>query len=134
MKILHIGLMATGGKGLDKALKEKASEYFAISTSDPDLVSKALEFDYDLCFLQIQSEKLNGQNTVEVLRPIVRKGFTINWNGDIRNATPKWMLELDVDVLAFSNQRDVDYARTSNRRAEFLQKDRDWETFSYYRP
>ena len=147
--ILHIGVMATGGKGFDRALKKVANNYLAISTNDGQVIDKAMAFDYDLCFLQIQNEMMLGYQTANLLKPIIEKpGFVINWTGDIRKDTPLWMANLShyVDVTAFSNQRDVDYIRSNKQRAEFLQigidpeifhpdgvqvtiyDDRDWET------
>jgi len=131
MKILHIGVMANGkDEGLSKSFRKLASEYQEINAGDTDLQKKALAFNFDLCFVQIQSDTIAAGNTVEVLNPIIQKGFTINWSGDMRNETPKWMLDLPADVRAFSNQKDVNYVRSKGKRAEFLQIGIDAEIFT----
>jgi len=44
-------------------------------------------------------------------------------NGDIRNVTPQWMIDLGntVNITAFSNMRDVRYMRSLNMRSEWLE-------------
>jgi len=131
MKILHIGVMANGkDEGLNKSLRMLATEFMQVNAGDADLQAKAMAFDFDLCFIQIQSDTIAAGNTVEVLSPIAEKGFSINWSGDMRNETPAWMLQLPVDVRAFSNQKDVDYVRSQGKRAEFLQIGIDAEIFT----
>jgi len=122
MKILHIGLMVDGkGEGLCKALKDLSSEYLEIQQSDPELIEKAMGFDFDLFFMQAQSDKIGDSDTIQLLSPIAKRGFTINWTGDIRQTTPAWMLRMPANVTAFTNQRDVNFALSHGRRAEFLQ-------------
>ena len=78
MKILHIGVMANGkDEGLNKSFRKLATDFKQINAGDIDLQAKAMAFDFDLCFVQIQSDTIAAGNTVEVLRPIAEKGGAI---------------------------------------------------------
>ena len=109
IKLLHIGLMVDGkNKGLSKALRE-LTDYREVALSDPDLVAKACSEDFDVCFMQVQSETVQDKPTEELLAPVKEKGMVINWTGDIRNHTPHWMVRFNADITAFSNQLDRDW-------------------------
>ena len=69
MKILHIGVMVNHKNiGLSKQLRELATEYDEYSP-DENIQIK----EYDLIFLQVQSETIGKQSTINKLKPIVEK-------------------------------------------------------------
>jgi len=126
-KILHIGLCAypDGNGSIQRAFKEIASEYKDVYTGDHSVNAKAVqianEMKPDIVFMQIQQ---GGVIQHETLRKIKQTGaFIINWNGDVRNGLPPWMLSMApfVDITAFSNMRDVSEMRSYGQNAEWLE-------------
>lgn len=84
--------------------------YKAIADSRPDII-----------FMQIQTENIITSKIINTITRIVPDVKIVNWNGDIRNTTPNWMIELAKFYhvyTAFSNMRDVEnmiqkgYSRT----------------------
>lgn len=120
--ILHIALNTEYQKSLGKALSS-LGDYFVIDwrneLKDGNLQSlyrKILtvvnEFDIDLIFMQIQTPdiiKIELIHHINIIKPNIK---IINWNGDIRFETPKWMVELakfNNIYTSFTNMRDVNY-------------------------
>lgn len=139
MKILHIGLMVNRNKniGLSKAFRKLCDKYeeFPVSEALPKQIN-SIDFVPDITFLQIHNDTIGNRQTIDLLRDPIRKlresgSFVINWNGDIRNHTPRWMLSFSqyVNLTAFTNQRDIDAFKLSNKECEFLQIGIDTETF-----
>jgi len=131
MNTLYIGAMASGkNEGFSKALAEVSDYYTECNPGDTSLKEKLSEIRYvpDLIFLQIQSDVIQGKDTVQFLGLIIKQlkdsgSFVINWNGDIRSTTPLWMLRFTnfCNLTVFSNQRDIDVFRNQGHRCEFLQ-------------
>lgn len=134
MKILHLGLMVNGrNEGLSRAFRKKATIYgeFRISVDLPSQIDN-LSWTPELVFVQIQDEFIrNGPSkyhTAEFLGPAIQRlrdkgAFIINWTGDKRNGTPRWMFEMDkhVDLTCFSNEEDVNNFKSKGLKSEFLQ-------------
>jgi len=127
MKILHIGIFGTEDPacGLASAFINNSTQFKAININskyaNANIIKLAKQFQPDLVFMQIQSDK---KIEVKTLRWLKRYGaFIINWNGDVRDTTPYWMVELAkyIDVTAFSNMRDVRFMRWSGFRSEWLE-------------
>jgi hypothetical protein len=67
----------------------------------------AREFMPDIIFMQIQAPDIIHIETVKAMRET--EPWICNWNGDIRDETPRWMIEMapHIDKTLFSNMRDV---------------------------
>jgi len=128
-KILHIGLCVQPKpyNGFQQAFIDVVGEenYRDISTGLVNLNEKAKElfdsFNPDIVFMQIQSEFVID---LSLCKYMTDKGAkVINWTGDKRNETPKWMVELApfVSVTSFSNMDDVNYMRSLGYKAEYLE-------------
>lgn len=125
-KILHIGLCVTPdpNHGFKKAFIEHSSEYKEINPGEKNLnsliINMASVFKPDLVFMQIQTANVINQATIDCLHGL--GCVIINWNGDVRDSTPDWMLQIGKKVIsAYSNMRDVHNTRGSNMRAEWLE-------------
>lgn len=134
MRILHIGLSATGHplNGLQKALM-KLGEYEEINTSTPNLneaiIQKSDSFKPDLVWIQIQTAGFIKNETVQYLRK--NGAFVMNWTGDFRMPVPEWYLDLGrhIDLTTFSNMEDVESLRTQGINSSFLQIGYDPEIY-----
>jgi hypothetical protein len=132
MKIFHIGI-CTGTNGLTKAFRENSSDYREIASSHPSLNSEAIriaeEFRPDIVFMQIQCEGVIHKSTVQRLRQL--GAWVANWNGDVRDTCPPWMISIgkDVSVSLFTNMRDVHEMRSAWCKSAWLEIGYDQEIF-----
>lgn len=135
MKILHIGLCVQPPpiNGLQKAFINNCTEYKELSTSTPNLNQKIVEltktFKPDWVFMQIQCA---GVIYINVVKHLVDLGaYVINWNGDVRDETPKWMIELAPYVHScFTNMRDVNYMRSLGFKSDWVEIGYDPEIYT----
>ena len=113
MRIFHLGL-CVGPPPFDsmrKAFKANATDYIELSTGEKDVNHKAIAmaraFKPDIIFMQIQAPNIIYIDTVIQLKKT--GAFIINWNGDIRDKTPQWMIDMApyIDRTLFSNLRDA---------------------------
>lgn len=138
MKLLHLGLMVNGrDEGLSAAFRKRFNGFgnyreFPITENVADKCNYS-GFTPDAVFVQVQSDTIGKQNTVNVLGGLLKKykeqGATvINWTGDIRNSVPSWMNQIkeSVSLTCFSNERDV---RNFHGDSKFLQIGIDPLTF-----
>lgn len=122
MKLLHIGLCAKS-----ESLPYYFRKYFAVYDEMQPHEAFDNGKDYDICFMQIQNEKIGNEYTVNKLSWVKRLKDNgckvISWTGDMRNSTPSWMIEFSkyVTITAFSNERDVEYCKSLNIPSAFLQ-------------
>jgi hypothetical protein len=67
----------------------------------------AKAFKPDIIFMQIQAPNIIQIETVKAMRET--GAWICNWNGDIRDETPGWMIQMAsfIDKTLFSNMRDV---------------------------
>ena len=133
MKILHLGLCVSPPpiNGLQKAFIQNCEHYAELNCGDPDFNNKtkilSRDFKPDLVFIQIQAA---GILTTETVRELRQNGaFVVNWNGDVRDDVPAWMLQTGVDLTLFSNMRDVNSVRSRNLPADFLEIGYDPEIY-----
>ena len=125
--LLHIGL-CVGSASMPK--------YFDIQTIytelylDSSLIERLTGITEapDYVFLQIQGDKYDGQrSTLDLIEPLKRLkdmgSYIINWNGDMRDTTPSWMITFAqaVSITCFSNQRDVDFFKSKGLNTDFMQ-------------
>lgn len=82
----------------------------------------------DIIFLQIQSDTIDGKDTCSFIGQEIKtlrdKGsFIINWTGDLRKETPRWMIQFAkyVNITMFSNERDIEYCKSIGVNSGFLQ-------------
>lgn len=126
MRILHIGIFGTEDPncGLANAFMNNCNSFKAINSNAPNLehniITLIRRWKPELVFMQIQN---SGKISVNVIKKLKATGaFIINWNGDVRDATPEWMVELAPYVLScFSNMRDVNYIRSLGYKSEWLE-------------
>lgn len=130
MRVLHIGVCAKS-ESLPRYFKEVSTVYDEFQPHEAFDNGKS----YDICFLQIQNDKIGNENTIHKLAWVKRlknEGCkVINWTGDKRSATPRWMVDFApyVSVTAFSNSEDVEFLRSLGHRSEFLQIGIDEQIF-----
>lgn len=112
MRIFHLGL-CVGPPPFDsmrKAFLSNSTDYIELSTGEKDVNQKAIimakAFKPDIIFMQIQAANIIHIETVKELKKT--GAFVINWNGDIRDQTPGWMIDMasHIDKTLFSNLRD----------------------------
>lgn len=133
MKLLHVGICINNPiNGLQKAFINNSTEYRELSTSEPDLNKKIIDltktFKPDLVFMQIQCAGIVHLNTVKHLADL--GCYIINWNGDVRNETPEWMIELAPYVNScFTNMRDVNYMRSLGFKSDWVEIGYDPEIY-----
>jgi spore maturation protein CgeB len=113
LKIFHLGL-CVGPPPFDsmaKAFKANCSEYRELSTGVQNVNQKALEicrtFKPHIVFMQIQAQNIISIDTVIGMKKA--GAWVCNWNGDIRHATPQWMIDMShhIDRTLFTNMRDA---------------------------
>lgn len=123
-KVLHVGI-CVGENGLTRAFKEQSRAYCEIASSDPRLNAKcvqaAQEFKPDLVFVQIQQEGIISTDAIRALRAV--GAYVVNWNGDVRDTTPQWMINQghDFNITLFTNMRDVRYMRSLGMESDWLE-------------
>ena len=113
MRIFHLGLMVAPAPNdsARKAFLANCTDYIELSTGDKDVNSKAIAmakaFKPDIIFMQIQAPNIIQIETVKAMKET--GAWICNWNGDIRNETPGWMIQMApfIDKTLFSNMRDV---------------------------
>ena len=112
MRIFHLGL-CVGPPPFDsmrKAFLANCTDYIELNTGEKDVNQKAISmakaFKPDIIFMQIQAPNIIYIDTVKELKNT--GAFIINWNGDIRDKTPQWMIDMApfIDRTLFSNLRD----------------------------
>jgi spore maturation protein CgeB len=113
MRIFHLGL-CVGPPPFDsmrKAFLANSTAYIELSTGTQEVNQKAISMAYafkpDIIFMQIQAQNIIHIETVKELKKT--GAFVINWNGDIRDKTPQWMIDMApyIDRTLFSNLRDA---------------------------
>jgi len=113
MRIFHLGL-CVGPPPFDsmrKAFLANCTDYIELNTGEKDVNQKAISmakaFKPDIIFMQIQAPNIIYIDTVKELKNT--GAFIINWNGDIRDKTPQWMIDMApfIDRTLFSNLRDA---------------------------
>lgn len=124
MKILNSGICIDPiPNGWQTAVKKASSDYRELNSSHPnfdqELIRMAKEQASDLIILQLQSP---GMISKETCAKLARNSFVININGDAREITPPFMLDLGevIQMTCFSNERDVKNCRDYGINAEFL--------------
>ncbi len=117
--IAYHGVMGGSINGFTKAL-ESVCDNFQDATTLSEIT------DADLIFLQTQD---NFLPITELQR---LKGFKILWSGDARNVTPQHYIDYapHVDMVCFSNMRDVNVMRSLGYKSEFLQIGYDPEIYT----
>jgi CheY-like chemotaxis protein len=89
-----------------KPLWLTATDYIELSTGAKDVNQEAIriarEFQPDIIFMQIQSANIIHIETVKAMRET--GAWVCNWNGDIRDETPNWMIAMapHIDKTLFS--------------------------------
>ena len=134
--LLHIGL-CVGSASMPKYfdIQTDYTEFYLDSTLRDRLTAITEAPEY--IFLQIQGDKYDGQrSTLELIEPLKRLkdmgSYIVNWNGDMRNATPSWMIPFAeaVSITCFSNQRDVDFFKSKGLNTDFMQIGIDEDIFT----
>jgi hypothetical protein len=135
MKILQIGLCVQPPpiNGLQKAFINNSTEYKELSTSTPNLNQRIIEITTgwvpDLVFMQIQCAGIVHLSTVKHLKNL--GCYIINWNGDVRDITPEWMVELAPYVNScFTNMRDVRFMRSLGFQSDWVEIGYDPEIYT----
>lgn len=134
MRILHIGLSATGTplNGLQKALM-KIGVYDEINTATPNLnqviCRKADVYRPDLVWLQVQTPNIIAHETAVYLNKI--GAFVMNWSGDVRKDI-NWYAALGryINLTTFSNVTDVETLLAQGINADYLQIGFDPEIYT----
>lgn len=126
MKIFHIGLCVSPPpfNELQLSFIRHSTEYREISTGDKEVNKKAIqiakEFNPDLIFMQIQSTGIINKETFIELQKHCK--CIINWNGDVRDNIPQWMIEVaPYCISSFSNMRDVKVMKSLSYKAEYCE-------------
>lgn len=126
MKIFHIGLCVSPEpyNELQLSFIRHSTEYREISTGDKEVNQKAVqiatEFKPDLVFVQIQAAGIISLDTFIYLNKLGCK--IINWNGDVRDSVPQWMIEVaPYCISSFTNMRDVNSMKSLGYKAEFCE-------------
>lgn len=135
MRILHIGIFGTEDPncGLANAFMNHCNEFKALNVNDVmiehNIITLIRHWKPELVFMQIQTA---GKINIKTIKKLKATGaFIINWNGDVRDTTPNWMVELAPYVLScFSNMRDVNYIRSLGYKAEWLECYVDTELYN----
>lgn len=126
MKLLHVGICVHPKpyNGFQQAFIDEIGEenYREIFCGEPDLNKKIINifnsFNPDIVFMQIQSE---GAISLETMK-YISKVKVINWTGDIRVDTPRWMQEIaPYCISSFSNMKDVRFMLEGGFRSEYLE-------------
>jgi CheY-like chemotaxis protein len=98
MRIFHLGLMVAPppNDSARKAFLANCDDYIELSTGAKDVNQEAVriarEFMPDIIFMQIQAPDIIHIETVKAMRET--GAWICNWNGDIRDETPRWMIEM----------------------------------------
>jgi glycosyltransferase involved in cell wall biosynthesis len=133
-RILHLGLCVNPPpmNGLQQAFINNSSEYREINPGVPDLNRQIVEmtktFKPDIVFMQIQEAGKIHVNTIKDL--LDKKAYIFNWNGDVRDSCPGWMMQLGPYVHSlFTNMRDVKAMRDVKLKADWLEIGYDPEIY-----
>lgn len=124
-KIFHLGLCVEPApiNAMQQAFIDNSSEYRELNCGHPNVNEETLKicslFRPDIVFIQIQAPGILKNETVLELKKM--GAFVINWTGDVRASAPDWMKQLDVDVTAFSNLRDVKELQAIGKKSAYLE-------------
>ena len=134
LKILNASLMVEEDNGFVRAMKKVATGgYMQINPSSNNfnstVISMAESFLPDIIFCQVQQEGLISGETAKRLSEI---GFCINWNGDVRNDVPSWMIDVGryFQLTSFSNMVDVKKIKGFGINSDYLEIGIDPERFN----
>lgn len=134
MKIFNVGLMIEQqANGFQKAMRNNFDQYFELNCGIPyfnnEIIRIAREVKPDIIFLQIQTP---GVLDLNIAKQLAELSFVIQWNGDIRDLTPQWGIELGniIQLTTYSNMRDVDYTKSLGINSDFLQIGIDPERYT----
>mgnify|MGYP001608308962 CR=1 FL=1 len=127
LKILHIGLCATGQpyNGFQRAFIDNSIQYAEINCGvanvNEEAVRIAREMKPDLIFMQIQTADIISEITAHKLKET--GAYIVNWTGDVRESIPEWMLQLApyIDNTLFSNMTDVRKMRSLGFESDYLE-------------
>jgi spore maturation protein CgeB len=127
LKILHIGLCATGKpyNGFQQAFIDNCFQYeeinCGISNVNEEAVRLANQMQPDLIFMQIQTANVIHEKTIRQLK--ATGAYIVNWTGDVREDIPTWMIELapHIDNTLFSNMVDVKKMRALGFQSDYLE-------------
>lgn len=137
-KIFHIGLSATGLplNGLQKAfIKNSHNQYEELNTAHSMLnikmVEKAIEFQPDIIFIQVQTPKIIHPHAIRDIKKACPNAFIVNWTGDVREPIEDWYYDLakEIDSTLFTNMKDVETFKSKGLSSEYLQIGIDPEIF-----
>lgn len=127
MRIMHIGIFGTTDPNcpLANAFLNQCNDFVAINVNAPNLENNVIttirRWKPELVFMQVQCE---GKISIPLVKKLKATGaFIINWNGDVRDTTPNWMIEMaeHISLTCFSNMRDVNYMRSLGYKSEWLE-------------
>lgn len=138
-KLLHLGCNV-GTESMPKYFREQCDyKEFPLYRDLGNILTQLLQtgYDPDVIFIQIQSDKIDGHSTNELIGNQIRQfrdrgSYIINWTGDCRNTTPKWMIDFadNVSITMFSNLRDVAHCELLGIKTGFLQQGIDTDIFT----
>lgn len=135
MKILNASLMCDpAGNGYTRAMRKVATEgYWELQPGQPDFNDQLLQIAKthrpDIIFIQIQNE---GILTPSMVHEASKYSFVINWTGDIRHGTPRWMETVGrlIQLTAFSNMKDVKHCKRLGIGSDWLEIGYDPERYT----
>jgi spore maturation protein CgeB len=137
-KLLMIGCNS-GSESMPKYFREQCDyKELMLDGYLNEHLNTLLNSDYvpDIIFIQIQSDTVANRNTNTFIGDSIRafkdKGsYVINWTGDMRAETPRWMNQFSHNVSStmFSNLKDVDYCKHIGIETGFLQQGIDTNIF-----
>lgn len=136
--LLHIGCNS-GSESMPKYFREQCDyKELLLDAHLADNLNKLLQSGYipDTIFIQIQSDTVAGHNTCAFIGDQIRRfkelgSYVINWTGDLRIETPRWMNQFshNVNITMFSNLKDVEYFKAAGINTGFLQQGIDTNIF-----
>lgn len=129
MKVLAVPIIVDNSPqtALRNAIRNISTEYREYSWCEArdrgedtgtGILQAAREFNPDLVFMQLQDPTV-----ISVQQMAEFSGVKVVWNGDVRDSTPEWAVELGrvVDISLFTNLRDVEFLRSVGINADYLQ-------------
>ena len=137
--LLHIGCNA-GSESMPKYFREQC-DYTELLLNGylADNLNSLIDLDKtpDIIFIQIQSDTIAGRNSNTFIGDQIRYfknngSFVINWTGDMRGNTPRWMTQFahNVSATMFSNLKDVEFFKSAGMPTGFLQQGIDTNIFT----
>ena len=100
-----------------------------ISHLQDEILRMYHSFEPDAIFMHIQSGDVVFPNTASYL---MKKSMVFSWTGDVRYPLPQHYIDMGrcITSTLFSNETDVDIARSAGIKADYLQVGFDKEHFS----